>query len=136
MNLNRGEIDRGKEKILNACMWRTAQEMEDLGGHLARPYTDLLLAWERDARIMSLLHEGRRLYPTFQFDTNLEPIPIVAQILERIGMDKDGWGVCAWFTFPNSWVSDRDNAYRPMDILDRENDLLLAASHYRNSYIA
>lgn len=69
--------------------------------------------WKRERRIFTVPHEGRSLYPLFQFDQEGHPHPVVAEILASIGKQSRGWELALWFIAGNGWLGGR----RPVDLL-------------------
>jgi len=69
--------------------------------------------WKRERRVFTVPHEGRSLYPLFQFDEEGHPRPVVAEILASIGQQSRGWELALWFIASNGWLGGR----RPVDLL-------------------
>jgi len=69
--------------------------------------------WKRDRRVFTVPHEGRSLYPLFQFDEEGHPRPVVAEILTSIAQQSRGWELALWFISNNGWLGGR----RPVDLL-------------------
>ncbi|HET9212294.1 MAG TPA: hypothetical protein VFR03_17955 [Thermoanaerobaculia bacterium] len=69
--------------------------------------------WKRDRWVFTVPHEGRSLYPLFQFDEEGYPRPVVAEILASIGQQSRGWELALWFISNNGWLGGR----RPVDLL-------------------
>lgn len=69
----------------------------------------------RRNRMITLSTEATTLIPSFQFDTNYDPIPEVGeaiQALTRQGMDE--WAIWHWFTAVNPWIEER-----PVDLIEQ-----------------
>ncbi|MDE0377036.1 MAG: hypothetical protein OXK16_13890 [bacterium] len=76
--------------------------------------------------LLGLPHSNGFLYPAFQFDTRRRDIfPEVRAVNQRLGSDRDPWGVASW------WVSHHSRLRaRPVDLVGtgRAGDLAAAAA--------
>lgn len=101
-----------------------AEQVHAMYGSKADNTAALAGRWRGARRIFGLEHEGKTLYPAFQFDTNGKPKAVVARILEALG-DRSGWQITSWFTAPNGWLSD-DQC--PVDLMDTDPDAVVDAA--------
>jgi hypothetical protein len=72
--------------------------------------------WKREGLIFTVYHQGRSVYPAFQFDNEGRPRPVVAEVLATLGQQGRGWQLALWFTSANGWLGGR----RPVDVLDTD----------------
>lgn len=79
-----------------------------------------------DRRAFALERAGEILFPQFQFDAELRPRPVVAQVLAVLGEDDPlgRWELALWFTTPSAYLEGR----RPVALLDREPARVVAAA--------
>lgn len=109
--------------------WISALELQEtVDGH-PRTVAD----WKRRGKIFGVMGpDGRDLYPAYQFDAAMRPLPIVADILERFGAVSDSWPLVAWFHTPNVWLLKHHINYRefiaPKDCLHNKKGLYFALS--------
>jgi hypothetical protein len=82
-------------------------------GKGAHPSSREITQWKRDRRVFTVPHQGRSLYPLFQFDEEGHPRPVVAEVLATLGQQSRGWELALWFIADNGWLSGR----RPADLL-------------------
>lgn len=62
-------------------------------------------SWIRSQQAFSVIHEGRELLPSFQFDPATGALrPQVAQLLEALGGKRHGWEIALWMISPNGWL--------------------------------
>jgi len=71
--------------------------------------------WQHDEKIFSIIHNGIRYYPKFQFLDN-QPLPIIGEILKIFATDitRSNWHNLFWFASNNGWLHD---GAAPMDML-------------------
>lgn len=128
------------QKVLQKLSWYTQDELSSLLGEHAGDGLTCLKTWEEQAKIFSVTNEGQLLYAKFQFDSRLQPIESIRQILSLLST-KGEWAIAAWFGFPNGWISElqdgEDVAVAPADVLmTRTEDVLNAALKERGTYVA
>lgn len=71
---------------------------------------------ERDLAMpgsFSVLHQGRELFPAFQFDPDGHPLPVIADVLAFLRDIRTPWEIALWFTGANGWLGGS----RPVDML-------------------
>ena len=72
--------------------------------------------WKRNGLVFTVNHQGRTVYPAYQFDKDGRPRPVVADVLATLGQQGRGWQLALWFTSANGWLGGR----RPVDVLDTD----------------
>ncbi|HEV3321201.1 MAG TPA: helix-turn-helix transcriptional regulator [Solirubrobacteraceae bacterium] len=115
---------QAREELLREFGALTAEQVSDLAGSKAGNRSALASRWHGEGRIVGVPWHGRTLYPAFQFRDG-RPHPVVeraAAILRDRGLS--GWALALWFLTPSGWLWDR----RPVDILDEDSELILAAA--------
>ncbi|MGV3652607.1 MAG: hypothetical protein ACO1N5_00180 [Noviherbaspirillum sp.] len=131
---------RAIRKMFHEGEWLTAAEIR--GGQATPPAQKSQPAadWKRRGRIFSVAFDGKEYFPLYQFDANLRPLPIIADILRQLGPVADSWTIAAWFHFPNAYLAeDSDNGpvgVAPKDVLDKRDEVLHAAVSRTGTYVA
>ncbi|NYE24102.1 hypothetical protein [Pigmentiphaga litoralis] len=113
--------------LIQKTEWVSALELQQSVVAHARAVAD----WKRRGRIIGVMGaDGRDLYPAYQFDAAMRPLPIVADILKRFGAVSDPWHVIAWFHTRNVWLLRHHVNFRefiaPKDCLHDTKALHLA----------
>lgn len=129
------------QKILDNTAWVSAEQIHDaqLG---SKPASKSLPAsdWKRRKRIFSVNIDGRELFPEYQFDDAMRPLPIIAEILAEFGDVADNWKIASWFHFPNGWIVSNTPEgpipLSPREALDRRDDVLQAVRKRAGTYVA
>lgn len=82
--------------------------------------------WKSDGKIFSIKHDGRELYPPFQFDDDGRPKPIIRELLKIFARypARTDWDNALWFAAENDWL---DGA-TPIELLDSEPELVKDAA--------
>lgn len=83
-------------------------------------------AWRDEGRIFSVRRETQDLYPAFQFGTEMQPLPIIAELLATLRQYKarTDWDNALWFVGANGWLDGPP----PIDLLTAEPDLVKDAA--------
>lgn len=115
--------------------WLTAAEIQSR--HAGHPR--IVADWKRRGRIFSVrAPDGRDLFPAYQFDSAMQPLPVIKKALEAFGAVSDPWMLVAWFHYPNGWLAtgpaSRRRSMAPKDCLDDEARLIDAIHQRRESY--
>lgn len=138
-DLVRERIERSKtiKMLMEQTPWFTAAQLQAANDGHARAVAD----WKRRGRIFSVAGpRGLDLYPAYQFDAALQPLPVIRRILQAFGSVADPWTLVAWFHFPNGWLVRKDDpehrAQAPKDVLDDEEAVVRAAGLRNASYVA
>ena len=138
-DLVRERIERNKtiKLLTQQTPWFTAAEIQAGNDGHARAVAD----WKRRGRIFSVASpRGMDLYPAYQFDAAMQPLPVIRSILQAFGPVADPWTLVAWFHFPNGWLVRKDDPEHrpqaPKDFLDDEEAVVRAAGLRNSSYVA
>ena len=113
-----------RAEFLRTCELLDAEQVHALYGSSARNRAALAARWRSDRKIFAIEHQGRLLYPAFQFDEVGRPKAVIGKVLEALGHRTGPWQTAIWFTTPNSWLDRR----RPLDLLEREPDRVIDAA--------
>ena len=113
------EIDREIEREnaeMRAAYLQTMKlyTAEDIQGPSAK--------WKREGRIFAVQHDGKYLFPAFQFADG-EPLPIIRKILEALPEDMCPWETAFWFESGNGWLGGEV----PQECLKNESEVIDAA---------
>ena len=113
-----------RAEFLRTCELLDAEQVHALYGSSAKNRAALAARWRSDRKIFAIEHQGRLLYPAFQFDEVGRPKAVIGKVLEALGHGTGPWQTAIWFTTPNSWLDRR----RPLDLLEREPDRVIDAA--------
>lgn len=108
-------------KILLEGEWLTAEQINDLQAEPPLDKRQPAAEWERTGRIYSVQFEDKVFFARYQFDAQIQPLPVVADILKVFAPAADSWQIAIWFHFPNG------EGLVPRLALDDEATLWLAA---------
>jgi hypothetical protein len=96
--------------------------------------------WKRQGCIFSVTFAGKEYFPAYQFDAMCQPLPVMRDILAKLGSVADSWRIAAWFHFPNGWITGQGrsegDAVAPRDALNRSHEVIEAARHASDEYVA
>lgn len=128
------------KKILEEGEWLSADDINRLQSSPPKLASHPASDWKRRGRVFCITHDGRDLYPRYQFDALYQPLPVIKGVLDAYGQYADAWVLAAWFHFPNAWLvkdtQDGDVPVAPKDALDRRDDVINAARRRRGTYAA
>lgn len=136
------EYQTGREetilKMLDMCRWIFEQELVVRVDHPCA--TALVKSWVDERKIFAIPAERGALYPTFQFDSKMRPLPIITEVLSEF-KNKDPFATAAWFLFNNGWITRLVNGTHepvpPFTVLDDCEAVLNAArNEARGTYFA
>lgn len=133
---NSAYVQATKDLLFESGKWLVAEDIDCRLRAAGSKHRALEL--EKQGRIFGVPRYGIRYFAVYQFDSNGEPIPVIQEILARLGKS-DCWAIAAWFHFPNSWISPSmsdASPVSPMDALDRRDAVLLAADRHESTYVA
>jgi len=102
----------------------TSAEVAGLAGSKASNKAALANRWKQEGRIFSVTHHGATYYPGFQFDAEGRPLPVIAEVIRKLGAKSSEWELALWFTFRTGWLDGR----RPVDLLESEPEEVAAAA--------
>ncbi|WP_423599094.1 hypothetical protein [Roseateles sp. MS654] len=125
------------DTLMATTEWLTAAEIQSRQAGHPRIVAD----WKRRGRVFSVrAPDGRDLFPAYQFDSAMQPLPIIKKALDAFGEVSDPWVLVAWFHFPNGWLAHgpahRRKPRAPKECLDDEARLLDAIRQRTESYVA
>ena len=83
--------------------------------------------WKRAGRIFAIQHDGKDLFPAFQFADG-QPLLIIQKILEALPEDLTPWQTAFWFQSPNGWLDGKT----PQKCLTKESEVIYAAEQLGN----
>jgi len=118
--------------------------IDELAVSLAPPVSRAqIVEWREAGQIISVLFEGKELYPTFLFE-NGKPKEVIARVLKLLREGRppskaetpySDWGTLCWFVAANAWLEGPtpDQGGVPMEHMNIDPEaLVLAASHARD----
>lgn len=103
-----------------------AQGLADLAGSRAGNRRATASRWQAEGLCFSIEHEGRQLFPAFQFDAlTARPRPAVAAVItELLRVGLVGWSLAQWWTTPHDILGWR----RPIDDIVGAPDRVIGAA--------
>jgi len=114
-----------RERVIAQYGALSAKEVADLAGSSAANRGQYAHVLSREQRVFSVNHRRQVLYPAFQFDSDGEPLPVIASLLpllrERFTR---AWEIAVWFVNPNSWL----NGQKPVDLLGELDEAVIEAA--------
>ena len=113
-----------RAEFLRTCELLHAEQVHALYGSSAKNRAALAARWRSDRKIFAIEHQGRLLYPAFQFDEVGRPKAVIGKVLDALGRGTGPWQTAIWFTTTNSWLDRR----KPVDLLEREPDRVIDAA--------
>ena len=100
--------------LIEEGSWLTAGQIAEQGGYSRSNPAEPASRWKREGKVFAISFKGQDLYAAFQFDGNLHPRPVIADVLRLFKDKNDPWKIAAWFASVNGWLRGR----RPQDCLD------------------
>ncbi|WP_213959077.1 hypothetical protein [Variovorax sp. dw_954] len=138
-DLVRERVERLKtiNTLTRETQWLTAIEIQ----RAAKAHPRAVADWKRRKRIFAVSGtDGKDLFPAYQFDAAMRPLPVIQAVLRAFGSVADPWTLVAWFHFPSSRLVRQDDSTRtpiaPKDFLEDEAAVVRAASQCGNTFIA
>jgi hypothetical protein len=102
-----------------------ASEVADRAGSQATNRSALASSWRAAGRVLAVEWNGSMVFPTFQFDADVQPRPAVATVLTHLrAAGLSAWQQALWFNAATGWLGDR----RPVDLLDTDPAAVVAAA--------
>lgn len=101
----------------------TSAEVGKLLGSTAKNTAAKANRLKNQGKIFSVTFKNTDYFPAFQFGPELEPLPVVAEIISVFG-DRTGWDLALWFVAPNGWLDGRT----PAQALKASNEAVLEAA--------
>lgn len=113
-----------REQMFQEFGGLSSAEVAELAGSRASNKAALAHRWRQEGRIFSVPHRGMSYFPGFQFDEQGQPIPVIAEVIQRLGSRSTEWGMALWFTASNGWLGAR----RPVDLLREDPQAVVTAA--------
>lgn len=113
-----------RKKFFNEWACLTSKDLHRIAGGRGKNTSLTASRWKKAHRIFGLPVGRAEHFPAFQFREG-EPHPAICDVLGVFGESLTPWQTAFWFVAENSWL---DGA-RPVDRLDRPEELLEAARH-------
>ena len=108
------------------------EDVAALGGSRAENRAALASRWYAESRLLRVEHNGIAYYPSFQFDDQGKPRPIMRNLLGARAPAWSDWEFALWFTASNGWLSGQ----HPLELLDKNPKAVLAAATHQARELA
>ena len=115
-----------REALLQDFGALTSAEVADLAGSRAANKAALANRWKQEGRIFPITHHGQTLFPSYQFDAECQPRPVISEVLSTLGQQSRDWELALWFLSSNGWLGGR----RPVDLLESDPAAVAAAARH------
>lgn len=102
----------------------TAAQIGDLAEREGRSPRFKAEGLAAQGKVFSVSTDDGVRYPAINVDSEGQPRPIVAAVLESMPARSSAWFRALWWTALNPFLSDR----RPLDLLDSEDEPLIRAA--------
>ena len=102
----------------------TSQELHHRSGGAKSNNPQLTTVWKHQGRAFAITHNGRDLFPAFQFDDDGSPRALMAEVLEALPKRLSSWQLAAWFAAANPEL-DGDS---PADRIQSEDRAVIDAA--------
>jgi hypothetical protein len=96
----------------------------ELAGSQAKNRAALANRWKQEGRLFSVQHHGATVFPGFQLDAAGRPLPVIAEVIARLGSRGSEWELALWFVSETGWLGGR----RPVDLLERDPQAVAEAA--------
>ena len=114
-----------RQRFLHEVETLTSAEVAGRAGHEAKNRHQTAARWKAQARVFAVPYQGQDRFPTFQFDADGKPLPLIKRVLEVLPANRTPWQTAFWFVSSNSWLGGP----APRELLDDEAAVLEAAAH-------
>ena len=114
-----------RQRFMHEVDTLTSAEVAARAGHEAKNRHQTAARWKAQARVFAAPYQGQDRFPTFQFDADGKPLPLIKKILEVLPKSRTPWQNAFWFVSSNSWLGGP----APREMLDDEAAVLDAAAH-------
>lgn len=115
-----------REALLQDFGALTSAEVADLAGSRAANKAALANRWKQEGRIFPITHHGQTLFPAYQFDSEGQPRPVIAEVLTTLGQQSRDWELALWFISSSGWLGGR----RPVELLESEPAAVAEAARH------
>jgi len=107
-----------------------AAELAELARHKAGNKSATGTRWKGAGRAFSVPHDGKELFPAFQFADG-RPKPAIAKILEALPKTMSGWQIAFWFVSSNPFLDGKEPYLR----LGNEEAVVAAATAEADGFV-
>ncbi len=114
-----------RQRFMHEVETLTSAEVAGRAGHEAKNRHQTAARWKAQARVFAVPYQGQDRFPTFQFDADGKPLPLIKRVLEVLPANRTPWQTAFWFVSSNSWLGGP----APRELLDDEAAVLEAAAH-------
>ena len=76
--------------------------------------------------VFSVPYGERELYPRFQFGSDGQPLPAMAEVLALLEAVRTPWEIALWFSSANGWLGGD----RPVDLLQTAPERVVEAAKH------
>ena len=114
-----------RQRFMHDVETLTSAEVATRAGHEAKNRHQTAARWKAQARVFAVPYQGQDRFPTFQFDADGRPLPLIKKALEVLPASRTPWQTAFWFVSSNSWLGGP----APRELLDDEAAVLEAAAH-------
>lgn len=115
-----------REALLQEFGALTSAEVADIAGSRAANKAALANRWKQEGRIFPITHHGQTLFPSYQFDAEGQPRPVIAEVLATLGQQSRDWELAIWFVSSSGWLGAR----RPVDLLESDPAAVAKAARH------
>jgi hypothetical protein len=114
-----------RQRFMHDVETLTSAEVAARAGHEAKNRHQTAARWKAQARVFAVPYQGQDRYPTFQFDADGKPLPLIKKVLEVLPASRTPWQTAFWFVSSNSWLGGP----APRERLNDAAAVLEAAAH-------
>lgn len=114
-----------RQRFMREVETITSTQVAARAGHEAKNRHQTAARWKSDKRVFAVPYQGQDRFPTFQFDGEGKPRPVIREVLAVLPEIMSPWETAFWFVSSNSWLGGP----APRDHLDDTAALVEAANH-------
>lgn len=114
-----------RQRFLQEVETLSSSEVAARAGHEAKNRHQTAARWKAQRRVFAVPYQGQDRFPTFQFDADGKPLPLIKKVLEILPASRTPWQTAFWFVSSNSWLGGP----APRAMLEDEAAVLEAAAH-------
>lgn len=115
---------KARELLLKKWGGYTSAEMGRLSGSTARNRAAIASRWKNEGRVFSLTYQGKTYFPSFQFDEDGRPLPLIARVVATLGRRVRDWDLALWFDASSGWLGGE----KPIALLTRNPEAVVTAA--------
>ena len=119
-----------RQRFMHEVETLTSAEVASRAGHEAKNRHQTAARWKAQARVFAVPYRGQDRFPTFQFDADGKPLPLIKKVLDALPSTRTPWQTAFWFVSSNSWLGGP----APRERLDDPVAVLEAASHESDEF--